>query len=172
MLATFLNPIAHAAPFAALLILAACAPSHVDPIREPHPMTTRHATGTFDVTLKPIAPYESAPDAALGRMSIDKQFHGDLEGTSRGEMLTASGSVKGSAAYVAVERVTCTLHGRAGAFSFVHRGIMTRAVPQLLVSVVPDSGSGQLVGLSGTLAINIADGKHSFDFEYSLPETP
>ncbi len=166
------KPIVILAILAFTFSLGACASSRSASTREPAPMPTRHATGTFDVTLKPIPAYESSPDAALGRMSIDKQFHGDLEGTSKGEMLTASGSVKGSAAYVAVERVTGTLRGRSGSFSFVHRGIMTRGTPQLLLTVVPDSGSGQFVGLAGSLTINIAEGKHFYDFEYSLPDAP
>lgn len=102
-------------------------------------------------------------------MSIDKQFHGDLEGTSKGQMLSAMGSVKGSAGYVAMEKVTGTLHGRGGSFVLQHSGTMNRGVPQLLVTVVPDSGTDQLAGLTGTLAIIIDSGKHSYDFEYSLP---
>ena len=105
-------------------------------------------------------------------MAIDKQFHGDLEAVSRGQMLTAVTSVKGSAGYVAIEQVTGSLHGRSGAFVLQHSGTMTRGTPQLIVSVVPDSGSGQLAGLAGTLTITIAEGKHSYDFEYTLAETP
>ena len=116
-------------------------------------MTTR-ASGPFEVTLKP-QPLHGEEDATCGRMSIDKQFHGDLEGNSNGEMLTAATEVKGSAGYVAIERVTGTLHGRSGAFTLQHSATMTRGVPQLSITVVPDSGSGQLVGLTGTMAINI-----------------
>ena len=134
-------------------------------------MTSR-ASGPFDVKLSPQAPEDKAEGAALGRMSIDKQFHGDLEGTSKGEMLSAITGVKGSAGYVAIERVSGTLHGRSGTFVLEHSGIMTRGAPQLTITVVPDSGSGQLVGLAGRMAINIADGKHSYDFEYTLAETP
>jgi hypothetical protein len=101
-------------------------------------------------------------------MSIDKQFHGDLEAVSYGQMLSAVTSVKGSAGYVAIEQVTGSLHGRSGAFVLQHSGAMTRGAPQLIVSVVPDSGTGELAGLSGTLTITIADGKHSYDFEYTL----
>jgi hypothetical protein len=104
-------------------------------------------------------------------MSIDKQFHGGLEGTSRVEMLTASTDVKGSAVYVAIEQFTGTLAGRKGTFLLHHTGIMTRGAPQLTVSVVPDSGTGQLVGLTGEMNITIADGKHSYDFAYTLPES-
>jgi hypothetical protein len=111
-------------------------------------------------------------DPSLGRMSIDKQYHGDLEATSKGQMLTAmSGDVKGSGVYVAVERVNGTLHGRTGTFALHHTGIMTRGVPQLTITVVPDSGTGQLVGLTGKMDIQIVDGKHSYDFEFTLPET-
>jgi hypothetical protein len=134
-------------------------------------VVTSHARGTFEVKMTPQAAEDG--DAGLGRMSSDKQFHGDLEGTSKGQMLSAAGSVKGSAGYVAMERVTGTLNGRTGSFVLQHSGTMTRGTPQLSVTVVPDSGTGQLEGLAGTLTIKIADGKHSYDFEYTLlPETP
>lgn len=132
-------------------------------------MTTR-ATGTFDVKLNPLAIADTAASALLGRMSIDKQFHGDLEATSKGEMLTGMTAVKNSAGYVAVERVTGTLHGKTGTFILQHSGTMTRGVGVLSVTVVPDSGTDQLVGLTGSLAIIIApDGKHSYEFDYTLP---
>lgn len=127
-----------------------------------------HATGTFQVKLTPIPLDDKAADPTLGRMSIDKQFHGDLEATSKGEMLSAGTSVKGSAGYVAIERVTGTLAGRSGAFALQHTGIMTRGAPQLTITVVPDSGTGELAGLAGKMSIQIADGKHSYDFEYTL----
>ncbi|MBI1739588.1 MAG: DUF3224 domain-containing protein [Candidatus Koribacter versatilis] len=132
-------------------------------------MTTR-ASGTFEVKLVPQATDDST-DATLGRISIDKQFHGDLEATSKGEMLTAGTSVKGSAGYVAIERVSGTLHGRRGTFVLQHSGTVTRGTPQLTITVVPDSGAGELVGLAGKMTIKIADGKHSYDFEYTLNET-
>jgi hypothetical protein len=125
-----------------------------------------HASGTFDVKLVPQAPNGDAP--AIGRMSIDKRFEGDLEGMSRGQMLSFMTAVKGSAGYVAIEQVTGSLHGRSGGFVLQHNGTMTRGVPQLTVSVVPDSGTGDLEGLAGTLTIIIADGKHSYEFEYTL----
>jgi hypothetical protein len=131
-------------------------------------MTIR-ASGTFDVKINPQAPDDYADGTALARMSIDKQFHGDLEGTSKGQMLSAGTEVKSSAGYVAIERVAGTLHGRSGSFVLQHSGTMTRGEPQLMVTVVPDSGTGQLVGLAGRMAITIADGKHSYDFEYTLP---
>jgi Protein of unknown function (DUF3224) len=133
---------------------------------------TTHASGTFEVNLNPQTPDDKTEGATLGRMSIDKQFHGDLEATSKGEMLTAVTSVKGSAGYVAIERVSGTLHGRSGSFVFQHSGTMTRGTQQLSITVVPDSGTDQLMGLAGKMAIKIADGKHSYDFEYTLAETP
>jgi Protein of unknown function (DUF3224) len=127
-----------------------------------------HASGTFEVKLVPQT--DDGADAGLGRMTIDKQFHGDLDGTSKGQMLSAMSSVKGSAGYVAMERVTGTLKGRSGSFVLQHSGTMTRGEPQLLVSVVPDSGTGELIGLTGTLTIKIADGKHSYEFDYTLAQ--
>ena len=135
-------------------------------------VVTTHATGTFDVKLNPAASDTPAEGSALGRMTIDKQWHGDLEGTSKGEMLTAGSSVKNSASYVAVERVSGTLHGKTGTFALAHSGTMTRGVPSLSITVVPDSGTGQLVGISGRLMINIDGGKHVYDFDYTLPASP
>ena len=133
---------------------------------------TSHASGTFDVKLTPQAE-EGGSDTGLGRMSIDKQFHGDLEGTSKGFMLSSAATiVKGSGGYVAMERVTGTLKGRSGSFVLQHSGTMTRGTPQMSVTVVPDSGTGQLEGLAGSLTIKIDEGKHSYEFDYTLPETP
>ena len=129
-----------------------------------------HATGTFEVKLTPQAPDGKFEDATLVRMTIDKQIHGDLEATSKGTMLTAGTDVKGSAGYVAIERVTGSLHGRTGTFVLQHTGTMNRGAFQLSITVVPDSGAGQLLGLTGKFNITIADGKHSYDFEYTLPE--
>ena len=126
-------------------------------------MTTR-ASGTFEVKLIP----QSAKDDPVARMSIDKQFHGDLEGTSKGEMLSMGTAVKGSAGYVAMERVTGTLHGRKGSFALQHSGTMDRGQAQLAVTVVPDSGMGDLAGISGKLEIVITDGKHSYVFDYTI----
>jgi hypothetical protein len=129
------------------------------------------AKGEFDVKLNPLSAY--APDSAdgppLGRMSIDKQFRGDLEATSIGEMLTAGSGTKGSAAYVAVERVTGTLHGKKGSFALHHRGVMSKGEGELRVAVAPDSGTGELVGLAGEMAIIVGGGKHSYELEYTLP---
>jgi hypothetical protein len=129
-----------------------------------------HAAGTFDVKLTPDPFADKSVDSTLARMLIDKQFHGDLEGTSTGEMLTVSTSVKGSGVYVAVERVFGTLQGRKGSFALHHAGVMTRGTPELKITVVPDSGADELEGITGSLTIKIADGKHSYEFDYSLPE--
>jgi hypothetical protein len=131
-----------------------------------------HARGSFEVKLLPQASDDKAEDSTLGRMSIDKQFHGDLEAASNGQMLTAGTSVKGSAGYVAMERVSGMLHGRKGTFVLQHSGIMTRGEPQLTITVVPDSGTDQLVGHAGKMTIKIADGEHSYDFEYTLSGSP
>lgn len=129
---------------------------------------TSQAKGTFDVQLHPLAVEDVAKESMLGRMSIDKVFHGDLEATSKGQMLTAGTTVAGSAVYVAVERVTGTLGGKTGSFALHHTGIMTRGAPKLAVNVVPDSGTGELVGISGSLTIDIKDGKHFYGLDYSI----
>ena len=129
-----------------------------------------HAVGTFDVKLLPLQDVPSA-DPMLGRMSIDKQFHGALEATSKGQMLTGMTDVKGSAGYVAMEKVTGTLNGQSGTFILQHTGTMTRGEPTLSVTVVPDSGTGQLVGLSGKMTIDIVDREHHYEFTYKLDET-
>lgn len=133
---------------------------------------TAQASGPFDVKITPQPTWEGVADLAIGRMSIDKQYHGDLEAFGKGEMLTAGTEVKGSAAYVAIERVSGTLHGRAGTFALHHRGIMTRGDGQLAISIVPDSGTGELAGVTGEMTITIANGKHSYALEYRLTEDP
>ncbi|MBZ5524735.1 MAG: DUF3224 domain-containing protein [Acidobacteriia bacterium] len=126
----------------------------------------KHASGPFEVKLTPQD--DKAANTSGGRMIIDKQFHGDLEGASKGQMLM-TGSPAGSGAYVAIEQVTGTLQGRTGAFALQHTGIMNRGTPQLTITVVPDSGTGQLEGISGKMEIKIAaDGKHSYEFEYTI----
>jgi hypothetical protein len=125
-----------------------------------------HAVGEFDVKMTPLALNDEAADATLGRMSIDKQYYGDLQGSGKGEMLSAMTGVKGSAGYVAIERVNGTLHGRSGAFVLQHSGVMTRGAQKLTITVVPDSGTGELAGLAGTLTIHMDSGKHSYDLEY------
>ncbi len=127
---------------------------------------TNRASGTFEVKMSP-----QEADMSVGRMTIDKQFQGDLVGASKGQMLMASSdSVKNSAGYVAIEKVTGTLNGRRGSFYLQHNGVMTRGVGELTITVIPDSGTDQLVGLRGKMNIIIADGKHSYEFEYTLAE--
>lgn len=138
-----------------------------DPTVEARP--TMIATGPFEVTLKPLEPYNQAADAKVGRMSIDKTFHGDLEATSRGEMLSGGSPAEGSAGYVAIERVTGDLGGRSGSFLLQHSGTMSPEGQELTVLVIPGSGTEELVGLSGSMKIVIEDGKHSYVFDYSLP---
>lgn len=128
-----------------------------------------HAKGTFEV--KVTSQLEDTTEGSpLGRYTLDKQYHGDLEATSKGEMLTAGSTVKGSAGYVAMERVSGMLNGRNGTFILQHTGSMNRGAAQLSVTVVPDSGTDLLSGITGTMNITIADGKHSYEFEYSLTE--
>lgn len=128
-----------------------------------------HASGTFEVEMNPQPPYDTADGITLGRVSISKKFQGDLEASSTVEMLSAITETKGSAGYVAIERVIGALHGRAGGFVLQHSGTMTRGEAELTVSVVPDSGTGQLKGISGKMTIDIVDGKHLYAFDYTLP---
>jgi predicted flavoprotein YhiN len=131
-------------------------------------MTTQ-AKGTFEVTITPQATLDTAPGATLSRLSLSKQFRGDLNGSSAGEMLAARTEIADSAGYVAIERVTGTLHGRTGSFVLQHSGIVTRGEQSLTIHVVPDSGTGELKGISGQLAIIIVAGAHSYEFTYALP---
>jgi hypothetical protein len=125
-----------------------------------------HIEGTFDVKLTPQAAPEGQP---WGRQSIEKKFHGPLAGTSRGEMLAVRTAVKGSAGYVALEQVDATLEGRQGSFFLQHSGLMNKGAPTLTVTVVPDSGTGELNGLQGTMRIDISGGQHRYAFTYTLP---
>jgi len=125
------------------------------------------ASGTFEVKLVPVGNDSTPEGPNLGRMSIDKTFQGDFDGVGKGEMITAmSAAVKESAAYSAVERLTGTLHGKQGSFALQHTGVMDRGKPSLRITVVPDSGTGELVGLTGTMDIIIEGKKHSYVFEY------
>ena len=127
------------------------------------------AKGTFDVKVVPIEAYNTDPTSKLGRMSLDKQYHGDLVGSSKGEMLSAMGEVQGSGAAVAVERVTGTLAGRSGGFSLYHIGVMIGGVPQYWnVKIAPDSGTEGLAGIKGELKIIIEGKIHSYELEYEL----
>jgi hypothetical protein len=136
-------------------------------------MIQQHAKGPFEVKLAPQkADSPAAEGSGHGRMSLDKQFHGDLEATSQGEMLSFMTSTKGSAGYVAIEKVTGTLGGRSGSFVLQHNGTMNRGAPQLSITVVPDSGTSELVGLMGGMKIAIApDGAHSYEMAYTLAAT-
>ncbi|MEW8333959.1 MAG: DUF3224 domain-containing protein [Candidatus Thiodiazotropha sp.] len=126
-------------------------------------------TGKFEVKLCPLDPYAQGMDGvSLGRMSIDKQFNGELEATSKGEMLNAMTSVKGSAGYVAIEQVTGILSGRNGSFVLQHFGTMNQGGDRLILEVVPDSGTGELSGLTGSMVIKMDSGQHYYEFEYEL----
>lgn len=134
-------------------------------------MTTQ-ATGTFVVQITPQPADAYADGAALGRMTLDKTFQGDLQGTGRGQMLTGMSSVKGSAGYVAIERVTGTLAGRRGSFVLQHSGTMDRGAQSLAITVVPDSGTEELTGIAGTMTITVTPGQHAYAFRYTLPAAP
>jgi Protein of unknown function (DUF3224) len=133
----------------------------------------RRARGSFEVKMTPQAAEAgtAAGDeggAQLGRMLLHKRFSGDLEGAGEGQMLTAVSSTPGSAGYVAIERVTGTLHGLAGSFVFQHSGTMDRGAQQLSITVVPGSGTGALAGLGGRFSLHIDNGLHSYEFDYTL----
>lgn len=133
---------------------------------------TMTARGSFDVEIRPVAE-DSFPDGTgLGRFSLVKQYHGDLEGTGTGEMLTASTPTEASGAYVAMERIDGTLAGRRGSFILQHSGAMTAEEQSLTIAVVPDSGTGELAGIDGTLRVEISDGDHFYHLEYTLPGRP
>jgi hypothetical protein len=133
---------------------------------------TKHASGTFEVKVIPQkADNKEAESANVGRWSLDKVFHGDIEGISTGEMLAVGTEVKGSAGYVAMERVNGALSGRSGTFALQHKGTMTRGEQSMSVTVVPDSGTGELTRIAGSMIIKIEGGKHFYEFEYTLPET-
>jgi hypothetical protein len=128
---------------------------------------SKQASGPFEVKMNPQID-DNVGDPTVGRMSLDKRFYGDLEGLSKGQMLAVSTDVQGSAGYIAMERVIGKLDGREGSFALQHNGTMTRGTPQLIITVVPDSGTGELVGLAGKMTINIVDGKHYYELEYTL----
>ncbi|HKY35242.1 MAG TPA: DUF3224 domain-containing protein [Polyangiaceae bacterium] len=126
------------------------------------------ATGTFDVTMNRQPPYDSGPGASLNRVTVAKQFQGQLQGSSTLEMLSAITDIKGSAGYVAIERFTGSLGERKGTFVLQHNGIMTRGRAELTVTVVPDSGTAELQGIAGRMTIDVVEGKHSYGFDYTL----
>ena len=129
-------------------------------------------SGEFDVKMAPETLSATAAQSGLGRMSLDKRYHGPLEASGHGEMLSVRASEPGSAGYVALERVQGTLDGRQGSFYLQHSGTMTRGAPTLSVTVVPDTGTDAVQGLQGTLAIRIENGKHYYDFTYDFAPTP
>jgi hypothetical protein len=130
-----------------------------------------HAEGTFDVKTSPLPADESITGTTIGRFGLDKQFQGDLEAVSKGEMLGAGNPATGTAGYVAIEQVTGALNGRTGSFALQHCGTMVDNKFELIVKVVPGSGTDDLTGISGTMTIKIVGGKHSYQFDYTLPAT-
>lgn len=138
-----------------------------------HGSSTMHAHGNFDVKVVPQTPdNEPAKASGLMRLSLDKQFHGALDGASRGEMLATRDATQKNGAYVALESFSGTLDGRAGGFALVHRALMRDGESQeWTVAVVPGSGSGTLAGIEGAMRITIVDGRHEYDFDYTLPES-
>jgi len=132
-------------------------------------MTTEKVTGEFNVKLNPIEGYAKGIDGVnLGRMSIDKTFTGELDATSTGEMLSAMTATQGSAGYVAIEQVVGTLAGLQGSFVLQHFGTMDKGQDSLILNVIPDSGTGELEGSSGSMKIRIEQGIHYYDFEYTV----
>ena len=129
----------------------------------------QHAHGTFEVKVQPLTP---VPAEGLMRMSIDKQIHGDLEATSKGEMISGGDPRAGVAGYVAMELVTGTLGGKSGSFALQHSATMDAGGQKMQITVVPGSSTGELKGITGTFSIIIANGRHSYDFEYALPPRP
>ncbi|WP_374674721.1 DUF3224 domain-containing protein [Ideonella sp.] len=148
------------------LALAAILPLSVAAQGAPMPTTAR---GSFTVQMTPQGEPVAADGVSTGRMALAKRFEGDLVATGQGEMLTALTPEKGSAGYVAIERVTGTLHGRSGSFVFQHSGTMDRGAQQLSITVVPGSGTGALAGIQGTFRLRIVDGQHLYEFDYTLP---
>jgi hypothetical protein len=129
---------------------------------------TVHARGSFTVAIVPLSP---APAEGLNRFSINKEIHGDLEATTKGEMFSGGDPKQGVAGYVAIEVVTGTLQGKHGSFALQHLATMDASGPKMTVVVVPGSGTGELVGISGMFVIQIADGRHSYELDYSLPKS-
>jgi hypothetical protein len=133
---------------------------------------SHRASGTFEVKVEPIPADNKGDRPSFPRFTLDKQYRGDLEGTSQGEMMTANGTVEGSAAAVAIERFSGSLNGRKGSFALVHSATMRRGGEYaMIIRVVPDSGTAQLAGLTGTLEIVIVGNEHHYNFDFSLPES-
>src|SRR5262249_31000872 len=130
---------------------------------------SQHASGTFEVKVTPVADREGS--SASARMTIEKKLQGDLTGTTRGEMWTADTGVKGSGGYVAIEKIEGTLRGRTGGFTVLHQGTMRNSADyRLSIVIVPDSGTGQLAGIAGTMKITIKGSQHSYELDYTLPD--
>ncbi len=128
---------------------------------------TMTARGTFEVKMTP-QPQDDSAGGGFDRLFGEKQFHGELEAVSKGQMLAARTAVEGSAGYVALELVTGKLNGKRGSFVLQHKGTMRRGVYNMNVTVVPDSGTDELTGIAGTMTIIIEGGKHSYNFDYTL----
>ncbi len=157
---------------ATVLFVSLCGAAAADTtsLSKEHAVTSHFATGPFDVKLAPQPLSAVAEQSGLGRMSLDKHFHGTLEAASTGEMLAFRDAALGSGGYVAMETVRGTLDGRAGSFMLQHSSTMTRGAPTQSITVVPDSGTGALVGLTGRMVVDIAPGgAHSYRFDYTLP---
>jgi hypothetical protein len=155
---------------AIVLLLAVRVAAQTSTAKPKDSAMSHRAAGTFDVTVTPLEPYNK-DDKAIGRLSLDKQFHGDLEGASKGEMLAfGTGAPGTSSGAVAIEKVTGKLAGRSGSFVLQHNAIMTKGTPDWSIVVVPDSGTAELAGISGNMQIIIESSKHSYVFDYSLPE--
>ncbi len=158
-----------AAALAVVLAAGLASAASADNASQKDKVMTNKARGEFDVKVNPVA-QEPYPDGiSLGRFSLNKQYRGDIEAAGVGEMLTAGTPVEGSAGYVAFERVEGTLHGKRGTFVLQHLGRMGHGAQHMTIAVLPDSGTGELVGLEGTLVITIAEGKHFYELEYRLP---
>jgi hypothetical protein len=148
--------------------ISPAATTHYGHSRLPSMPMPHQIHGRFTVTVTPQPHVENVGDAAIGRMSLDKQFFGPLDAVSKGQMLASRSEIPGSAGYVAMERVVGSLDGRTGTFVLMHHATMNRGAPQLTITVVPDSGTGDLVGLRGSMGITIVEKEHFYDFEYTI----
>jgi hypothetical protein len=155
--------------FRTLLIALGCIYLSLAPARADAPLTTGHATGTFDVAMSPETVSGKTSDPDMSQMGMHKNWQGDLDGTSTGTMIGAGSPARGAAGYVAMEKFTGTLMGRTGSFIVQQYGTMTNGKLQMTVAVVPSTGTDQLEGLSGTMTIRTNNGQHYYDLDYSLP---
>ena len=158
------------APLLAVVILLVAAVFGTRAEAQPTPTRTMShvARGSFQVQLQAQGEPATADGVSLGRTSLDKTFEGDFVGTGHGEMLSAMTAVKGSAGYVAIERVTGRLHGRSGSFVLQHGGTMDRGAQQLSIAIVPGSGTGELAGIAGVFHLRIDGGVHHYQLDYTL----